>query len=79
MTYRTGDIISPYVPFNEPLLVQDQHFVDCVRTGGRPPTPGERGLDIVRVLAATDDLGDRRRSAVRRRGGPDSRVPRIAS
>ena len=57
VSYRTGDIISPYVPFNEPLLVQDEHFVDCVRTGRRPRTPGERGLDIVRVLAATDVMG----------------------
>ena len=31
-----------------------EHFVDCVRTGVRSATPGERGLDIVRVLAATD-------------------------
>jgi predicted dehydrogenase len=54
VTYRTGDIISPYVPFNEPLLVQDQHFVHCVRTGEHSQTPGERGRDIVRVLAATD-------------------------
>ena len=37
VTYRTGDIISPYVPFREPLLVQDREFVDCVRTGVRPP------------------------------------------
>ncbi len=54
VTYRTGDIVSPYVPFAEPLLVQDAHFVECVRTGQRPNTPGERGLEIVRVLAATD-------------------------
>jgi predicted dehydrogenase len=54
MTYRFGDITSPYIPFDEPLLVQDQHFVECVRNGTTPETPGERGLDIVRVLAATD-------------------------
>ena len=54
VTYRTGDIISPYVPFREPLVLQDEHFVYCVRTGARPDTPGERGLDVVRVLAATD-------------------------
>lgn len=54
VTYRTGDIVSPYIPFTEPLLVQDSHFVECIRTGRRPATPGERGLDIVRVLAATD-------------------------
>lgn len=54
VTYRTGDIVSPFIPFQEPLLVQDSHFVECVRTGREPRTPGERGLDIVRVLAATD-------------------------
>ena len=55
VSYRTGDIISPYIPFEEPLLVQDRHFLACVRTGSRPETPGERGLDIVRVLSATDN------------------------
>ena len=55
VTYRTGDITSPYVEFVEPLLVQDTHFIDCVRTGRRPDTPGERGLGVVRVLAATDE------------------------
>jgi predicted dehydrogenase len=55
MTYRTGDITSPYVEFVEPLLVQDTHFIDCIRTGHRPQTSGERGLGVVRVLAATDE------------------------
>lgn len=54
VSYRTGDIVSPYVQFHEPLLVQDSHFIDCVLTGRTPNTPGERGLDIVRVLTATD-------------------------
>ncbi|WP_100501366.1 Gfo/Idh/MocA family protein [Geodermatophilus chilensis] len=58
VTYRTGDIVSPYIPFQEPLLLQDQHFVECIRTGARPATPGERGLEVVRVLAATDRLAD---------------------
>lgn len=78
VSYRTGDIISPYVPFNEPLLVQDGHFVECMRTGRRPQTPGERGLDIVRVLAAVDEAG---RSALfaERRGSPVATRPQIAS
>ena len=54
VSYRTGDIVSPFIQFNEPLLVQDSHFIECIRTGATPNTPGERGLDIVRVLAATD-------------------------
>lgn len=54
VTYRSGDIVSPHVAFREPLLVQDEHFVDCLRAGRRPNTPGESGLEIVRVLNASD-------------------------
>lgn len=54
VTYRTGDIVSPHVVFREPLLVQDTHFLDCVRTGAWPLTPGASGLDVVRVLSASD-------------------------
>jgi predicted dehydrogenase len=57
VSYRTGDIISPFIPFHEPLLIQDQHFVECVQTGSRPNTPGGRGLDIVRLLAEVDEMG----------------------
>ncbi len=56
VTYRTGDIVSPFIAFEEPLKLQDEHFVDCIRTGATPRTSGRRGLDIVRVLAATDRL-----------------------
>ena len=76
VSYRTGDIVSPYIAFNEPLLVQDEHFLDCVRTGLRPSTPGERGLDIVRVLAAIDDLRQEARGGAV--AGPRS-LPRMAS
>jgi predicted dehydrogenase len=54
VSYRTGDIISPFVPFREPLMTQDREFIDSIRSGTPSGTPGERGLDIVRVLAATD-------------------------
>lgn len=63
VSYRTGDIVSPFIQFNEPLLVQDSHFIECIRTGATPNTPGERGLDIVRVLAATDSAEANGRSA----------------
>ncbi len=54
VSYRTGDIISPFVPHREPLSVQDREFIDSIQAGTRSATPGERGLDIVRVLAASD-------------------------
>lgn len=52
LTYHHGDIVSPFVPFEEPLAVQDAHFVECIRTGARPRTDGESGLAVVRVLEA---------------------------
>jgi predicted dehydrogenase len=52
MSYRYGDVISPYLAVNEPLMVEDQHFVDCVLSGERPRTDGENGLAVVDVLEA---------------------------
>jgi predicted dehydrogenase len=57
MSYRYGGISAPYIPMQEPLRVQDQHFVDCVLSGRRPQSDGESGLAVVRVLeAATQSL-----------------------
>jgi predicted dehydrogenase len=52
MSYRHGDIVSPYLAMNEPLRVEDEHFLSCVQTGMRPLTDGESGLEVVRVLEA---------------------------
>lgn len=51
----TGEDATSDFQFVEPLLVQDRHFIECVRAGRRPNTPGERGLGVVEVLAATDE------------------------
>jgi predicted dehydrogenase len=79
MSYRTGDIISPYVPFREPLMVQDREFVDSIRAGVRSPTPGERGLEIVRVLEATDVALATGRTAPVARAATAGRVLRASS
>jgi predicted dehydrogenase len=50
VAYHLGDMISPLVPFSEPLTVQDQHFVDCVVDGTHPATNGYSGLTVVQVL-----------------------------
>lgn len=36
----------------EPLLAECEHFIACVRTGQRPRTDGQAGLETVRVLEA---------------------------
>jgi predicted dehydrogenase len=52
MSYRYGDIISPYLTAVEPLAVQDGHFVECITTGTRSRTDGRSGLAVVQVLDA---------------------------
>jgi predicted dehydrogenase len=47
---RTGGSWSPRVANVEPLRVECEHFIDCVRTGRRPRSDGESGLRVVRVL-----------------------------
>jgi predicted dehydrogenase len=52
MSYRYGGIFSPFISLQEPLRIQDQHFLECIRTGRRPLTDGENGLAVVEVLEA---------------------------
>jgi len=49
---RSGDIMSPRVANDEPLRIECQHFVDCVRAGRAPRSDGDSGLRVVRVLEA---------------------------
>ena len=49
---RSGDIMIPKLSLKEPLRLECQHFVDCVREHKRPLSDGADGLRVVRVLAA---------------------------
>jgi predicted dehydrogenase len=49
---RAGDIWSPRVANREPLRLECEHFVECVREGRNPRSDGESGLRVVRVLEA---------------------------
>ena len=52
---RSGDIFSPRIPNLEPLRIECEHFVECVRTGTPPRSDGESGLRVVRVLEALQE------------------------
>ncbi len=61
VAYHLGDVVSPFVPFAEPLAVQDQHFVDCILDGARPSVDAQSGLSVVQVLeCAQISLRERR-------------------
>jgi predicted dehydrogenase len=66
---RSGDIWSPRVPNDEPLRLECEHFVACVREGRRPLSDGESGLRVVRVLEGLQQsLDETRRAGVARVG-----------
>jgi predicted dehydrogenase len=52
---RDGDVISPRIPFGEPLKNQCIHFLDCVQEGKPPLSHARSGLDVVRVMQAIDE------------------------
>ena len=47
---RSGDIWSPQIPNREPLRIECEHFVECIREGRQPLSDGASGLRVVRVL-----------------------------
>jgi len=47
---RSGDIFSPRIASVEPLRLECEHFLECVRTGATPRSDGNSGLRVVRVL-----------------------------
>jgi predicted dehydrogenase len=53
--YHYGDMRAPYIKQIEPLKVQCQHFLDCIRTGSQPESNGFEGLEVVQILEAASE------------------------
>jgi predicted dehydrogenase len=53
-SYRYGNVVIPNIRFVEPLGVECQHFLECIRDGSKPLTCGRNGLQVVRVLEAAE-------------------------
>jgi predicted dehydrogenase len=47
---RSGESFSPRVANAEPLRLECEHFIECVRSGATPRSDGHSGLRVVRVL-----------------------------
>jgi predicted dehydrogenase len=45
----------PYIKQVEPLKVQCEHFLDCIRTGQEPLSSGTDGLHVVEILEAASE------------------------
>lgn len=51
-SYHHGDMYSPYIDQVEPLKVECQHFLDCIKSGSKSDSSGIEGLKVVQVLEA---------------------------
>jgi predicted dehydrogenase len=47
---RAGESYRPRITNVEPLRLECEHFISCVRNGERPLSDGQSGLRVVRVL-----------------------------
>jgi predicted dehydrogenase len=52
LSYRYGDVVVPYIRFTEPLSVECQHFIECIRDHSTPQSSGRDGMAVVKVLEA---------------------------
>jgi predicted dehydrogenase len=53
-SYRSGDILLPQVKFVEPLRVEAEHFLECIRTGKEPATGITHARKVVSILQRAD-------------------------
>ncbi len=53
-TYRLGDINLPKLDQREALSLEANHFIDCILNGKKPLTDGALGLDVLKILEASD-------------------------
>ncbi len=52
-SYHYGDMYAPYLNQVEPLKVECQHFLDCIKSGAKPDSSGIEGLRVVQILEAS--------------------------
>ena len=51
-SYHHGDVYVPCIKQEEPLKLECQHFLDCIRGECAPMADGRRGLEVVSILEA---------------------------
>ncbi|HNW08563.1 MAG: Gfo/Idh/MocA family oxidoreductase [Verrucomicrobia bacterium] len=64
-SYHYGDAYVPYIKQDEPLKLECQHFLECIRAKCTPIAGGRLGLEVVRILEAASE-------SLRQQGAPVS-------
>jgi predicted dehydrogenase len=76
LSYRSGDILTPHLPSEEPLALQVGDFVRAMRTGELPEHGLALARDVVRLAEAADSSLDNGGAQVAL--GEDTLVPWVA-
>ena len=72
-SYHHGDVYVPFIKQDEPLKMEMRHYIECIREGIQPITGGPEGLEVVRILEASNE-------SLRQRGASVSLAqPRLGS
>jgi predicted dehydrogenase len=53
-SYRYGDIYTPRLNEYEPLRLECEHFLECIKYGKRPKSDGYSGLRVISILEAAN-------------------------
>jgi predicted dehydrogenase len=61
--YRVGDMYAPKLEDHEALALETRHFAECILNGQEPLTGGAAGLEVVKVLVASE-------KSLKNRGAP---------
>ena len=59
LSLRFGDISIPYIKMTEPLKLECQHFLNCIKNNQTPRSDGRDGLRVVKVLQAAQESLDK--------------------
>jgi predicted dehydrogenase len=52
--YHIGDVTIPFIANDEPLKLECNHFLNCIRDGKTPKTDGVAALKVIRILEAAN-------------------------
>jgi predicted dehydrogenase len=54
LSYRSGDVLTPHLRADEPLRLEVDDFVTAIRAGSQPRSNAQLGLEVVRMMEATE-------------------------
>lgn len=63
LTLRFGDIYIPKIDMSEPLKLECQHFIDCIKFKKEPRSNGNEGVKVVKIL-------EKAQESLRKNGSP---------